>query len=94
VVKPVSGKFSMLRDGIILSRFCALLSHEVEEKVIMANPAVKLGKFYKQAKVMHEEIQPLTREEVPIFLQTVLERSKDYYPVFRRPSTPACVSAN
>jgi integrase len=67
---------------IILSQLCALLSHAVEEKVIDINPAVKLGKFYKQAKVLHEEIQPLTREEVPTFLQAVLERSKDYYPIF------------
>src|SRR5215470_18363751 len=59
-----------------------MLSHAVEERFIENNPAVKLGKFYKQAKVIHEEIQPLNREEVPVFLQAVLEKSKEYYPVF------------
>jgi integrase len=55
---------------------CALFSHAVEEKVIESNPAMKLGKFYKQTKDVHEEIEPLSAEEVSAFW------SSDYYPVF------------
>lgn len=69
---------------IILSQLCALFSHALEESVISANPALKLGKFYKQSKVVHDEVQPLAADEVPTFLQAVLDRpaSVDYYPVF------------
>ena len=92
--KTIERNLSRPTIRIIVAQVCAMLSHAVEEKVIENNPAVKLGKLYRQAKVMHEEIQPLTREEVPVFLQAVLEKSKDYYPVFLALSTPACAPAS
>jgi len=67
---------------IIVSQLCAFLSHAVEERVIEINPAVKLGKFYRQAKVMHEEIQPLTHAEVPVFLEAAWANFPEYYPLF------------
>jgi len=69
---------------IITAELCALMNHAIEEGLIQSNPAQKLGKFYKQAKVRHKEINPLTHDEVPVFLQAVLERkvSRQHYPLF------------
>lgn len=67
---------------IILNELCSLFSHAVEENVIAVNPALKLGKFYKQAKSVHDEIQPLTAEEVEVFLGTVRQFSTEHFPLF------------
>jgi integrase len=64
--------------------------HAIEDKLIAYNPAAKLTKFYKQAHLMHEMIEPLTSEEVSIFLAVAKaldseKRYKDvpeYYPLF------------
>jgi len=67
---------------IIVSELSAVLNHAVEDAAINSNPAIRLGKFYKQAPVMHKEIQPLTAEEVVLFLQKVKQHSPKYYPLF------------
>jgi integrase len=67
---------------IILAALNVLLNHALEDRHITSNPASKLGKFYKQAKNLHEEIQPLTREEVPIFLEAARVHFPDYFPLF------------
>ncbi len=69
---------------IITAELCALLNHAIEEGLIQSNPAQRLGKFYKQAEIRHKEINPLTHDEVPVFLQAVLERkvSRQHYPLF------------
>jgi integrase len=83
--KTVQVPLSKTSIRIILSELTSLFSYAVEEdKIIEVNPALKLGRFYSQAKNAREEIQPLSAEEVEIFLAAVLDRSwsKDYYPVF------------
>jgi integrase len=67
---------------IILAALNVLLNHALEDRHITSNPAAKLGKFYKQAKNLHEEIQPLTHEEVPIFLEAARVHFPDYFPLF------------
>jgi integrase len=67
---------------IILSELTAVLNSAIEDGIISENPAKRLTKFYKSAPVMHEEIQPLTHEEVPLFLETTLQHSPEYYPLF------------
>jgi integrase len=42
----------------------------------------RAGKYYIQAHVVHQEIEPLTHEEVPLFLGSVLQNDTDYYPLF------------
>ena len=66
----------------MVSELCTLLNHAIEDKIITENPASRMGRFYEQAKTVHEEIQPLTAEEVPTFLESVLERSPEHYPLF------------
>ena len=53
---------------IILAELTAVLNHARVDGLITINPAGRLGKLYKQAPVLHEEIQPLMAEEVRLFL--------------------------
>ncbi|MBN1547394.1 MAG: site-specific integrase [Syntrophaceae bacterium] len=50
--------------------------------LISDNPAAALGEFYKQAPVRHVEIQPLTRDEVPKFLEVARRRPLREYALF------------
>jgi integrase len=45
----------------------------VEDGLIESNPAVRLGKFYKESQNFHEEIDPFTAEEVSKLLLTTRE---------------------
>ena len=67
---------------IAMSHLTACLNHAIDHGIISANPTKKTAKYYKQAPVRHEEIQPLNENEVRLFLQTVLQYSPDYYPLF------------
>jgi integrase len=75
---------------IVISNFCTMFSHAIEDGIIGVNPATRMPKYFKQARVVHDEIQPLTADEVSSFLRAALEhdgnrRYKDvpeYYPFF------------
>ena len=67
---------------IITAELAAVFNSAIEDGIISDNPAKRLTKFYKQAPIVHEEIEPLTREEVPLFLQSVKRRSPEHYPLF------------
>ncbi len=67
---------------IVLAELTAVLNSAIEDGIIAANPARRLTKFYKSAPVVHEEIHPLTHDEVPAFLQATLQYSPEYYPLF------------
>ena len=53
---------------------------ENDRPLIQANPAAKLGKYYKEAPDYREEIEPYSAEEVSLLLQTAREhfRFNDY----------------
>jgi integrase len=57
----------------IVAALRAGLSEAVESNLIVANPAVKLGKFYKEASDFHEEFDPFTTDEVSTLLQVTRE---------------------
>jgi integrase len=75
---------------IIVSNLCTVFSHAIEDEILQVNPAVKMPKFFRQAYVLHDEIQPLTADEVGVFLSTAIDldhtkRYRDvpeYYPLF------------
>ena len=61
----------------------------LEDRIIVQNPAVKLGRYFQEARVVHAEIEPLTESEVPIFLAKARERdakkwkgNPEYCPLF------------
>jgi integrase len=73
----------------VIACLCSVLSHAVDDGIITHNPAVKLGKYFKQARVVHDKIEPLTVDEVPIFLTKARERdaskregNPEYCPLF------------
>jgi integrase len=74
----------LARDSIrlILAVLGIVYNQAVEDKIVSENPAKRLGTFYRQAPVRHEEITPLTEEESLLFLQETLENERKYYPLF------------
>ncbi len=68
---------------IIFAALSRLYNEAIDDELVNTlNPAVRQGKSYKEAKTVHEEIVPLTNEEVPIFLSTTVEHCPYYYPLF------------
>src|SRR5262249_34927206 len=80
--KTIAAPYSKASIRIVLSELCAVLNLAREDGIIQDNPARALTKFYKQAKVVHDEIQPLTAAEVPVFLTAVQGTAPQYYPLF------------
>jgi integrase len=67
---------------VILASLRILLSNAREKGIIQVNPVSNVGKLYRQASKMHEEIQPLTAAEVPGFLQAVQALYPTSLPIF------------
>jgi integrase len=80
--------YTKLKDGLApatVSRIKALisgvLSHALEDSLISANPASRLGRQIK-GKDRKADINPLTREEAKALLETAAEHYRRYYPFF------------
>jgi len=82
VAALVRRKFSKDTIRLVVAALRCVLTHAQETGLIVANPAIRLGKFYKQAGRVHEEIEPLSSNEVPVFLGTALKEFPDQYPLF------------
>lgn len=61
-------KLAKATIGVILRELSRVFTHAMKHKLITENPASRLGDLYSQAPVRHEKIEPLTPEEVPLFL--------------------------
>jgi len=74
----------LARDSIrlILAVLGIIYNQAIEDKIVSENPAKRLGTFYRQAPVKHEEITPLTEEESLLFLGTTLKYEPKQYPLF------------
>ncbi len=59
----------------------SLLSHAVEDNLVAVNPALKPGKFLPKIS-KRRKIDPLTREEVAVLLDTAKRKLPRYYPLF------------
>lgn len=77
---------NLAKDTIrgILANLSFVFNHAIEEGFQLMNPAVKLGRFYREAPTRHDEIDPLTAEEVPLFLKVIWEDKlwREHYPLF------------
>ena len=80
--EPKPKKFSRTSISICMRQLGAVFNHAIEHELITKNPTRKTSKLYKQAPIRHDEIQPLIESDVTLFLQTVLQYSPDYYPLF------------
>jgi integrase len=67
---------------LVLAVLSALFGHAKENKLVLDNPASRMGRHYRQAAKVREEIQPLTSEEVPAFLQAVMALCPQHYCLF------------
>lgn len=66
----------------IVAPLRSILNHGVEDKILVSNPAAQVGRFLKQRQTPKRKIDPLSREELALFLGTVQEHAPDYYPLF------------
>ena len=57
-----------------------VLTQAVEDELLTANPALRLGKYLRTADDPEPEIRPFTRAEVSLLLSTVHERLRERYP--------------
>ena len=58
---------------LMLGTLCALLNAAIEDELIVANPAAKLGRalrLVQNAKVRQEQVKAMTREQRDVFLRT------------------------
>ncbi len=66
----------------IVKELRRVLNHAREHKIISENPAAGLGKLYSHAPTRHENIEPLNKEEVPLFLKATRTYSPEHYVLF------------
>jgi integrase len=61
------------KDSIrnVIATLRAMLNEAVERKLIPTNPAVRLGKLYREAGSIREQVDPFTAEEIPVLLEAV-----------------------
>jgi integrase len=60
----------------------AVLSQAVEDGLLQANPAFRMGKYLRDGRELPHEIQPLTSQEVQKFLTHVEALFPTYHPFF------------
>jgi len=74
----------LAKDSIrlYLASLGVLYTQAVDDKLVAESPTKSLGKFYRQAKKKHEEIDPFTEDESLLFLEKTLEFEKNYYALF------------
>ena len=59
-----------------------LYGQAIDDKVVSESPTKGLGKFYRQAKRKHEDIDPLSEKESLLVLEKTLEWEKKHYLLF------------
>jgi len=82
VVKMVERGFAKDSIRLYVASLGVLYNQAIDDKVVSENPTKGLGKFYRQAKRKHEEINPLTEEESLLLIEKTLEYERQHYPLF------------
>ena len=59
-----------------------MLNHAVEDGLLVANPATRVGRFNKRPTEPREDLNPFTRDELRIFLDTARQHFPHAYPFF------------
>jgi integrase len=66
----------------ILTPLREMLRHAVDDEILPSNPAAQVGRFLYQRQAPQQEIEPLTREELGCFLDTIQTHAPEHYPLF------------
>jgi site-specific recombinase XerC len=56
-----------------------MLNHAVDDGVLTVSPATRLGKLNKKPAERNQDINPLTKEELRLYLDTAREHFPSYY---------------
>ncbi len=59
-----------------------MLNHAVDDGMLAANPATRVGRFNKRPAEQREHINPFTRQELRLFLDTARQYQPRHYPFF------------
>jgi integrase len=59
-----------------------MLNHAVDNGLLSANPAARIGRFLRRTKDRRADVNPLTREEVACLLDAAQQHVPPYYPLF------------
>lgn len=80
----VNKKFAKGTIQKVLQQLSGLYSRAIKHGLVVNNPVSRLGDLYRQAPIRHEKIEPLTEEEVPVFLNKVMENryTKKHFALF------------
>jgi len=68
--------------NLIYAVLRAILSSAADEGIMATNPAVRMGKFTRSRTEPQKKINPMTREELRLFLETARTDALAYYPLF------------
>lgn len=60
----------------------SILTQAVEDDLLPANPALRLGRYYRNGDHPKAEPRPLTRDEAALFLDTARQHAPREYPLF------------
>ncbi len=66
-------KLAKTTISLILRELSNLFTHAMKHKLITENPASRQSDLYSQTPTRHEEIESLTPQEVPLFLEAALD---------------------
>ena len=75
-----SGKYAKDTVRLMVSTIRVMLQEAVNEGILLVNPVMKLGKFYRSAKKVKEKIDPFTIEELHQIEKKCRERFPSFYP--------------
>jgi integrase len=79
---------AMVRKGLSKSTIAntiapvrEMFNHAIDDGVLVANPAARLGRFLRPAKDRRADVNPLTGEEVSRLLAAAQQHASWYYPL-------------
>ncbi|MBN2319316.1 MAG: site-specific integrase [Acidobacteria bacterium] len=75
-----SGKYARDTVRLMVSTLRVMLQEAVNEGILLVNPVMELGKFYRSAKKIKEKIDPFTIEELHQIEEKCRERFPAFYP--------------
>jgi len=67
---------------LTLSILGVLYNNAIKKDLVLRNPAKGLAELYRQALVVHDDIEPLTEENSLLFLRSALTHEPKCYPLF------------
>jgi integrase len=75
-----SEKYAKDTVRLMVATLRVMLQEAVNEGILLVNPVMKLGKFYRSAKKVKEKIDPFTIEELHQIEEKCRERFPAFYP--------------